>query len=76
NARRPREALAAVPSEHLLVESDGPDQAAQDVQPRRSEPAHVELVLAAAARIRDQPREILAQQTADNARRLFARALT
>jgi TatD DNase family protein len=74
NARRPREALRAVPLERLLVESDGPDQAAQDVLPRRSEPAHLGLVLAAAAQIRDQPRELLAQTTAENARRLFGRA--
>jgi TatD DNase family protein len=71
NARRPREALAAVPLERLLVESDGPDQAAQDVAPGRSEPAHVALVLAAAAEIRDQSHELLARATEDNARRLF-----
>jgi TatD DNase family protein len=71
NARRPREALAAVPLERLLVESDGPDQAAQDVAPGRSEPAHVALVLAAAAEIRDESRELLAQATEHNARRLF-----
>ena len=76
NARRPREALRAVPLPLLLVESDGPDQAAQDVLPRRSEPAHVALVLAAAAQIRDQPRELLAETTGENARRLFGRALT
>lgn len=74
NARRPREALRRVPLERLLVESDGPDQAAADVFPRRSEPAHVRLVLAAAAQIRDQPLEILAESTAHNAQRLFARA--
>jgi TatD DNase family protein len=73
NARRPREALKSVPLERLLVESDGPDQAARGVMPRRSEPAHVELVLRAAAQIRDQPLEILAESTEQNARRLFAR---
>lgn len=71
NARRPREALAAVPRERLLVESDGPDQAAQGVAPGRSEPAHVALVLAAAAEIRGESRELLAQITERNARRLF-----
>jgi TatD DNase family protein len=60
-----------VPLERLLVESDGPDQAAQDVAPGRSEPAHVALVLAAAAEIRDQSHELLARATEDNARRLF-----
>lgn len=73
NARRPREALRAVPTEHLLVESDGPDQAARGVMPRRSEPAHVRLVLQAAAQIRDQPLEFLTESTEQNARRLFAR---
>jgi TatD DNase family protein len=86
NARRPREALGAVPLERLLVESDGPDQPAQGVSAApsrasapgasepskaRSEPAHVVLVLAAAAQIRGQSRELLAQATQDNARRLF-----
>lgn len=74
NARRPREALAAVPLERLLLESDGPDQAAQGVSPPRSEPAHVALVLAAAAEIRDQPRNLLDEATTANARRLFARS--
>jgi TatD DNase family protein len=73
NARRPREALRSVPLEHLMVESDGPDQAARGVLPRRSEPAHVRLVLEAAAQIRDQPLEMLAESTSQNARRLFAR---
>jgi TatD DNase family protein len=73
NARRPREALKAVPLDRLLVESDGPDQAAQGVTPPRAEPAHVALVLAAAAEIRDQPRNLLAEATTRNARRLFAR---
>jgi TatD DNase family protein len=73
NARRPREALGAVPLERLLVESDGPDQAAQGVTPPRAEPAHVALVLAAAAKIRNQPLNLLAESTSDNARRLFAR---
>jgi TatD DNase family protein len=73
NARRPREAMLAVPSERLLVESDGPDQAAQDVAPGRSEPAHVALVLAAMARQREDTVEHLAELTAENARRLFQR---
>jgi TatD DNase family protein len=71
NARRPREALAAVALERLLVESDGPDQAARDVAPGRSEPAHVALVLAAAAEIRGEDRALLAETTERNARRLF-----
>lgn len=73
NARRPREALQAVPRERLLVESDGPDQAAQDVQPRRSEPAHVELVLRAAAELRGESFTELARATTANAQRLFMR---
>jgi TatD DNase family protein len=73
NARRPREALKAVPLERLLVESDGPDQAAQGITPARAEPAHVALVLRAAAEIRDQPFNLLAETTAKNARQLFAR---
>jgi TatD DNase family protein len=73
NARRPREALKAVPLERLLVESDGPDQAAAGVSPARAEPAHVAVVLQAAAQIRDQSLNLLAETTSLNARRLFAR---
>ena len=73
NARRPREAMQAVPLERLLVESDGPDQAAEDVAPGRSEPAHVALVVAAMARHRQESVELLARVTGDNARQLFDR---
>jgi TatD DNase family protein len=72
NARRPRRALSAVPLERLLVESDGPDQAAAGLSSRRSEPAHVALVLEAVASIRPEPRALLDRVVTDNARKLFA----
>jgi TatD DNase family protein len=71
NARRPREAARAVPLERLLVESDGPDQAAASVAPGRSEPAHVALVLDALAELRGEPRRVLDSAITANARRLF-----
>ena len=70
-AKRPRRALEAVPSELLLVESDGPDQAARNLDTRRSEPAHVRLVLETAAELRKQPYERLVRATTDNALSLF-----
>jgi TatD DNase family protein len=70
-AQRPKRALMAVPLGRLLVESDGPDQAAESVHPGRSEPAHVALVLDAMAEIRPESRTELAQATTDNALRLF-----
>jgi TatD DNase family protein len=72
NAKRPRRALCAVPLELLLLESDGPDQAASGLPTRRSEPAHLPLVLAAAARARAEPASVLERALVDNARKLFA----
>jgi TatD DNase family protein len=70
-AQRPKRSLLAVPLARLLVESDGPDQAAESIHPGRSEPAHVALVLDAMAAIRPESRSALAEATTGNALRLF-----
>jgi len=70
NARRPLEAVRAVPAELLLVETDGPDQAPAKYRGGRSEPAFVvEIVNAIAAAT---GRDDIAAVTTANARRLFA----
>lgn len=78
-ARRAHEAALVVPPDHLLAETDAPDLCPE---PHRSaarergeephgEPAYVEDVLTALARIRGEPTQPLARRTADNARRLY-----
>ncbi len=71
-AKRPQRALCAVPRNRLLVESDGPDQAARDLGTTRSEPAHIQVILQAAARLRSEHYESLVGDTTGNALRLFA----
>jgi TatD DNase family protein len=72
-ARRPRMALAAVPLERLLVESDGPDQAPRGAESTRSEPRDIVRMLEVASELRSVPLSELARATGDNARALFAR---
>ena len=70
-ARRPRDALKAVPLERLLVESDGPDQAYRGAQSSRSEPRDIVRMLEVAAELRTAPLEELAEATHHNAQALF-----
>ncbi len=75
NARRPIAAARAVPDALLLAETDAPDQAPGPLGARgRSEPAMVADVIAALARIRDQPVADVAAATTANALRVFAAA--
>jgi TatD DNase family protein len=71
NARRPLEAARVVPSDRLLVESDGPDQPLTGYA--RSEPAHLPTIVDALAAARGEPPESVAETMAGNAARLFAR---
>jgi TatD DNase family protein len=72
-ARRPVEALLAVPTDRLLAETDAPDQTPAPHRGQRSEPAFLLLVLESMARHRGEPSAELAQRMADNARRFFGR---
>lgn len=70
-ARRLRRLVASMPLEHLLLETDAPDQPDADNRGGRNEPALLVRVLDAVAELRGQdPAEIAAATTA-NARRLF-----
>ena len=69
NARRPLEAVRAVPPELLLVETDAPDQAPAKHRGGRSEPAFVVEIVAAIAAATG--RDDIAAVTTANARRVF-----
>ncbi len=69
-ARRPRAVLARIPAARLLFESDAPDQSTAPEQPR-GEPAMLAQVIAAAAELRGEESQALAETSAARARRLF-----
>lgn len=70
-ARRLRRLVAGMPLEHLLLETDAPDQPDADNRGGRNEPACLPRVLDAIAGLRSQDREEIAAVTSANARRLF-----
>jgi len=74
NARRPLEAVRAVPAELLLAETDAPDQAPEPHRGGRSEPAYLPAIIAAIAAARGEPIEAIAKLTAENARRVLGMA--
>ena len=71
-ARRLRRLVATMPLEHLLLETDAPDQPDSEIRGQRNEPARLACVLDAVAQLRGEPPAEIARATSDNARRLFA----
>lgn len=71
NARRPVEAVRAIPDEQLLAETDAPDQAPAAHRGSRSEPAYVRDVIAGLARVKGTSLEAMIELTRANAQRLF-----
>lgn len=76
DARRPLEALRAVPLDRLMAETDAPDQAPHPFRGQRNEPAHLPLIVEAMARARGEPLELLAAAMTANATRLFRGAVS
>jgi TatD DNase family protein len=72
-ARRPVEALRAVPAESLLAETDAPDQTPSPHRGGRSEPAFLREVVEAMARHRGEDAADLSGRLVENAQRLFGR---
>ncbi|MFZ5468485.1 MAG: TatD family hydrolase [Myxococcota bacterium] len=70
-ARKPLEALRAVPFDRLMAETDAPDQAPHPHRGARSEPGYLPLVVEAMAKAYAQPVEALARATTENAQRFF-----
>lgn len=70
-ANRLRTLAATMPLEHLLLETDAPDQPDSSIRGQRNEPARLTVVCEAIARLRGVPAAEVAAATTANARRLF-----
>lgn len=70
-AKRLRELAATMPLEHLLLETDAPDQPDCDHRGRRNEPGRLPVVLETIAGLRGVAPEVVARATTANAERLF-----
>jgi len=66
-----REAVATVPLERLVLETDAPSIGLQDVPPDAVEPAHVARIAATVAGLRDQDPATVARVTTAAAAQLF-----
>ncbi|MGD2144839.1 MAG: TatD family hydrolase [Anaerolineae bacterium] len=71
DADRLREAVSAVPSDRLLLETDCPYLAPEPHQGKRNEPAYVRYVAEAVARARWEPVDQVADAATENTLRLF-----
>lgn len=70
-AQRLRRLVTAMPIEHLLLETDSPDQPNAGYRGQRNEPVRLLDVLKVVAELRGQSEEEIARVTAANAERLF-----
>lgn len=71
NAKQPKEVLAQVPMERLLIETDAPYLTPHPYRGKRNETSYVRLVAEAAAEIKGVSFEEIAAVTSENAARLF-----
>jgi TatD DNase family protein len=71
NAVQPKEALAAVPLDRLLIETDCPYLTPHPFRGKRNEPAHVRLVAEAAAEIKGLTVEEISHITAENTKKIL-----
>lgn len=71
-ANRLRKLVATMPIQHLLLETDAPDQPDAGISGQRNEPSRLASVLDTIAVLRDEPPDAIAAATTRNAERLFA----
>ncbi len=70
-ARKTRDAVAGLPLEALLLETDAPDMPLSGRQGERNSPEHLPVIAQTLAGLRDCPVEQVVRQTTDNTRLLF-----
>lgn len=70
-ANRLRGLVAEMPLEHLLLETDAPDQPDAGIRGQRNEPARLSYICGTIARLRGVDVEVVAAATSANAQRLF-----
>lgn len=70
-ARKPVEALRAIPMAKLMAETDAPDQAPHPHRGERSEPAYVALIIDAMATARGVELESFRREVTENTKRFF-----
>ena len=70
-AHRLRALAASMPIEHLLLETDAPDQPDAGIRGQRNEPARLSAVLECIAGLRNEPPAAIAAATTANAEHLF-----
>ncbi|KIF10442.1 TatD family hydrolase [Xanthomonas citri] len=70
-ANRLRGLVASMPLQHLLLETDAPDQPDAGIRGQRNEPAYLRTVLDCIAQLRGQDPAHIAAQTSANACNLF-----
>jgi TatD DNase family protein len=66
-----REAVASIPADRLLVETDCPYLSPEPLRGKRNEPANLGYIIAAMAEVRGVPASELWTLCGDNARRFF-----
>jgi TatD DNase family protein len=71
-ATRAREAVATVPADRLLFETDAPEVGIAEVPPAQVEPRHVRQIVEIVARLRGASFDDLVTQTTKNAITLFS----
>ncbi|HEX7815422.1 TatD family hydrolase [Dyella sp.] len=70
-AQRLRRVVAQMPIEHLLLETDSPDQPLSTHRGERNEPCYLPEILQTIATLRDESMDAIARATTANACRLF-----
>jgi TatD DNase family protein len=71
-AKRLHRLIRTLPLESILLETDAPDQPDSMHRGERNEPAYLPIILETVSRLRNQPAEVIARQTTENCRQLFA----
>src|SRR5690554_350102 len=72
-AKKTRDAIARLPADALVLDTDAPDMAPQGVEKGRNSPAFLPGILASLAQLRGEEQDALARQLLDNVSRLYGR---